>query len=90
MAVYLLCLITALTLQARLSNGRRTFLSDFLVSLSGRSRKVDIRSMLLETRFLRILYGNVSSSDNSEHAPILLGTPAKGDTKALGRKVRLP
>ena len=90
MAVYLLCLIMALTLQARLSNGRRTFLSDFLVSLSGRSRKVDIRSMLLETRFLRILYGNVSSSDNSEHAPILLGTPAKGDTKALGRKVRLP
>ena len=57
MTVLVLCLITALTLQARLSNGRRTFLSDFLVSLSGRSRKVDIRSMLLETRTLCVLYG---------------------------------
>ena len=50
-AVIVLCLISALTLQPGCTRGT-DLRSYFLVSLSGRFCEVDIRNMLLRTRFL--------------------------------------
>ena len=85
-SVILLCLILALTLHARLYHGRRTFLSVFLVSLSGRPHKVVIRSMPLKTRAIHVLYIDMVSSDSRGMLPFCSARPPRETRKPSEEK----
>ena len=88
-AVIGLCLILALTLRTRLLHGRRTFLSDFLVPLSGSTLRSCYKEHAPQNSHYRCSFYIHSKLRQSSHAPISFGAPTKGNTKVLQRKVRL-